>query len=175
MVPCRGSSVITTDSIGGLSRLNKGLLPASLSRRTEIYFARIICPATRKREMTVLTEAFYYWEFPVSDLLCSMLEAKAFLRGTSTGRTSGFRNPKNARRRFGCVLHFSLINWGRFTRVKSSETMFNTHRIADRSRINSVISVNRFCRADGGLPRGGYPVPERESDPMDPARHSADN
>ena len=172
MVPCRGSSVITTDSIGGLSGLNKGLLPASLSRRTEIYFARIICPATRKRGDDCSNGGF---QFPVSDLLCSMPEAKAFLRDTSTGRADGFRNPKNARRRFGCVLHFSLINWGRFTRVKSSETMFNTHRIADRSRINSVISVNRFCRADGGPPRGGYPVPERESDPMDPARHSADN
>ena len=43
---------------GGLSWPYKGLLPAYISRRTEIYFARITCPTACKRAISVLTAAF---------------------------------------------------------------------------------------------------------------------
>ena len=38
----------------------KGLLPANVSRRTEIYFTRITCPTARKRATAVLTKVFLH-------------------------------------------------------------------------------------------------------------------
>ena len=45
---------------GGLSWPYKGLLPACVSRRTEFYFTRIICPAARKRAAAVLMQVFLH-------------------------------------------------------------------------------------------------------------------
>ena len=56
----------------------KGILQASVSRRTEIYCA-CNCSTARKRAISGLIETFCYWRHLISSSLRSMLEAKAFL------------------------------------------------------------------------------------------------
>ena len=82
-------------------RLSRWLEPAlegplaDISRRAEIF-----PPAFRALQPVNGQLTLYSSHFLTLDFYCvslrSMLEAKAFLRGTSTGRAGGFRNNKKA-------------------------------------------------------------------------------
>ena len=50
------------------------------------------CPAARKRASAVFIECIRIFWIVILDSLPSMLEAKAFLRDTSTGIAGGFRS-----------------------------------------------------------------------------------
>lgn len=59
---------------------------ASPDARKLILFASLALRRINGRAL-FLTEAFYYWKYPVSGSLRPMMEANAFLRDNATGRT----------------------------------------------------------------------------------------